>query len=105
MAETINVGQTDTLSLTFLDQHGTPMVTAPTPDAAPTWSNSSPSVETVTAASGGLSAMQDALTAGTDTITVSLSVNGVSFSASLSVTVEAAPQVLTSVEIVAGTAV
>lgn len=102
MATTDTVGQTLPLSIQFLDQHGQPMATAPTPDAAPAWTNSTPATETLTVAADGLSATALAVAAGIDTISVSLAVGGQSFSASLAVTVAPEPQVLTSIEIVAG---
>lgn len=103
MALTMQVGQTDNLTLAFLDQNGKPMANNPTVDSPPSWSNTSGTAESVGPASDGLSAVLTALAEGTDTVNMTLSVDGKSFSASLDVTVEAAPQVLTSVEIVAGT--
>jgi hypothetical protein len=105
VAETLEVGQTDTLTLVALDQHGQPMTTQPTPDAAPVWTSSTPATETVAAAANGLSAAQTALAVGSDTVSVALAVNGTPYSATLAVTVAAAPQVLTSFEIQSGTPV
>lgn len=103
MATTLTLGQTVPLSISYLDQNGQPMTTAPTPDAPPVWANGDPTVDTLTVAPDGNSATDLAVAAGADTITVNLSVGGKSFSASLAVTVIPPPQVLTSVEIVAGT--
>jgi hypothetical protein len=97
----VSVGHTVNCSLEYIDQNGNPMLTTPTPDAAPTWSDTDASSETLTAAPGGLTASALAIAAGSDVISVSLSVGGVAFSATLPVTVSAAPQVLTSVEIIA----
>lgn len=96
---TNTVGSALKLTIAFLDQNGSPMATTPVPDAAPAWSN------TATSETGAVSAdeLTDVLTgvaAGLDVLSVSLTVNKVSFSASAQVTVGAAPQVLTSIEIV-----
>lgn len=106
MSATDVVGQSLPLSIAFLDQNGQPMVNAPAPDSPPVWSNTTPGVETVVAAPNGLTAVATALSAGGDTINLSLAVGGVAFTASLDVTVTApAPpaQVLTSIAIVPGT--
>ena len=103
MAITLNVGQSVPLTIAFLDQHGQPMATMPTLDAPAEWANSNAAVDTLAVADDHLSATDTAVAEGTDTVTLSLSVGGVAFSATLDVTVAAAPQVLTSVEIVPGT--
>ena len=95
----VTVGHIVNCSLVFLDQDGNPMVTTPTPDAPPTWSDTTPATGTLTAASNGLTASEAIIAAGSDTISVKLSVGGVAFSASVPVTASAAPQVLTSVAI------
>lgn len=96
---TVSVGHTVNCSLVFLDQNGNPMLVAPSPDSPPSWSNSTPATETLSP--GGLTASALALAVGGDTISVSVSVGGVSFGATLGVTVTPAPQVLTSVSIAA----
>jgi hypothetical protein len=96
---TVSVGHNVQCSLVFLDQNGNPMLTTPTPDSPPTWSDSTPATETLTA--GGLTASALAIAPGGDTISVSVSVGGVTFGATLGVTVTAAPQTLTSVSIAA----
>lgn len=103
MPATFNVGQTLPLSISFLDQNGHPMATTPTPDAPPVWGDSNPAIDTLTAAADGLTASDLGVAPGADTVTVKLAVAGVTFAASLPVTVAAAPQVLTSIEIVPGT--
>lgn len=105
MATEIKVGQTLPLSIRYLDQNGREMAATPIPDAPPAWGNSSPAVETLTAAPDGATASAFGLAAGSDTIRVQLAVNGIAFTATLDVTVaEVVPtQTLTSVEIVAGT--
>ena len=105
MASTIVVGEKSTLILAFLDQHDNPMVPTPKPDGAPIWTNTTPANEMVIAATDGLSAVQTALTAGSDTVSVTVIVGGNTFPAQLSVTISPEPQMLTSVRIVAGTPV
>lgn len=97
---TVTVGHKIALAIAFLDANGNPMVTAPTPDSPPAWSNTNAAAETVTAAADGLSAVATTVAAGTDAINLVVVVGGVSYSASLAVEVDAAPQVLTSVAIV-----
>lgn len=96
---TVSIGHTVSCSLVFLDQNGNPMHTTPVPDAPPVWSDTTPATGTLTPAPDGLTASEVALAAGSDTISVALTVNGVAFSATVGVTVSPAPQVLTSVEI------
>ncbi len=98
------VGTPLDMSLAFFDQNGAPMNTTPTPDAAPAWASTDTTVDGVVASDDGMTAVADRATAGTATITMSLTVNGQSFTATVDDTVEAVTppeQVLTSVEIVA----
>ena len=97
----VTVGHTVSFTLVFLDQNGNPMLTTPVPDAPPTWSDTTPATGTLTPAADGLTATEKAIAAGSDTVNVSLMVGGNAFSASIDLTVEAAPQVLTSVQIAA----
>lgn len=94
----VTVGHTVAFALAFLDQNGNPMLITPTPDAAPTWSDTTPATGTLTPAANGLTATEVAVAPGTDTVSVSLAVAGTSFSASIDLTVDAV-QVLTSVQI------
>lgn len=96
---TVSVGHTVDFALVFLDQNGNPMLVTPTPDTPPTWTDTTPATGTLTPAASGLTAQESALAVGTDTVSVTLTVGGVSFSASIDLTVQAAPQVLTSVQI------
>lgn len=98
-AVTVNVGHAVNMSIVYLDQNGNPMLAAPTPDAAPTWANSTPATGTLVAAADGMSAVETAVAAGADVVTLSVTVGGKAFSATLPITVAAAPQVLTSVDI------
>ncbi len=99
MAITMNIGQTATLSIKYLDQSGQVMTTTPTPDAPPTWTNADPTVGTLTVATDGNTASDVALVAGTDNIGLSVLAGGKTFSASIAVTVAPPVQILTSVEI------
>ncbi len=98
---TVNVGHTVSFTLVYLDQNGNPMLTTPTPDAAPTWTDTTPATGTLTVAGNGLTASELAVAAGSDTVSVALAVGGTSFSASIGVTVQEAAQVLTSISILA----
>lgn len=95
----LSVGHTASFTLEFLDQNGNPMLTTPVPDAAPVWTDTTPATGTLTAGTTGLTASELAIAAGGDTVTVVLTVGGVSFTASVSLAVASAPQVLTSVAI------
>jgi hypothetical protein len=96
---TVNVGHSVTMTLTYLDQNGNPMLTPPTPDSPPSWSDTTPATGTLTEQPGNLEAIETAVAPGNDVVSVSVVVGGQTFSASLGITVQAAPQVLTSVEI------
>ena len=102
MAEALFVGQTDTLSIQFLDTSGQPMATPPTPDSPPTWTDTTAATETVAPAADGMSCGQTAVAPGTDTVNLTVTVAGVAYTAQLDVTVSAQPQVLGSVAIVSG---
>jgi hypothetical protein len=97
----VTVGHKLAATIGFLDQNGNPLLTKTTTDAPPVWSNTTPATETLVAAADGLSASTTTLALGTDVINLALAVGGVAFTASLSVEVDAAPQVLTSVSILA----
>lgn len=100
-AITVNIGHAVNMSIVFLDQNGNPMLTAPTPDAAPTWTDSTPATGTLVPAADGLSAVETAVAAGADVVTLSLTIGGTAFTATLPITVAAVAQVLTSVDIIA----
>jgi len=103
-AITVNIGHAVDLSIVFLDQNGNPMLTTPAPDAAPAWANSTPATGTLVAAADGMSAVETAVAAGSDVVSLSLAVGGTAFSATLPITVAAAAQVLTSIDISAAVA-
>lgn len=99
---TLTVGHKVDFALVYLDQNGNPMLTTPTPDSPPTWSDTTPATGTLTVSPSGTTASEAAIAVGNDTVSVSLAVGGVSFTALIDLIVGAAPQVLTSVQI-AGT--
>jgi hypothetical protein len=96
----LQVGQTVDFAIVFLDQNGNTISPPPTPDSPPSWSDTTPPTGTLTEAVGDLTASEVAVAPGTDTVSVSLTVGGVSFSASLPITVTAPAPVLTSIAIV-----
>ena len=97
----ITLGHGLALSIAFLDQNGNPMLKTPAPDAPPAWSNTTPATETLAVAADGLTAQATSVAVGTDSISVSATVGGAVFAASVIVNVNAVPQVLTSIAIVA----
>ena len=100
LMENLNLGQNLSLAIAFLDAAGNPMVTAPTPDAAPSWTQTTPATESLTPDSGGMTAQTKSLAVGSDSITVSVVVGGATFTATLAVNVATPAQVLTTVQIV-----
>jgi hypothetical protein len=97
---TTSVGHTVTYAINFLDALGNPMVATQVPDAPPTWGDAPAPAGCATFTAGGLSATDLCNAAGLDTVTVTLSVGGTAFTATSIVTISAAPQVLTSIELV-----
>jgi hypothetical protein len=97
----VTVGHTVSFTLVFLDQNGNPMLTTPTPDAPPVWTDTTPATGTLTPAPSGLTASELTTTVGSDTVNVALTVGGTSFSGTIDLTVQSVPQVLTSVQIAA----
>jgi len=100
--EQLTVGHTDTMSIQYLDTTGNPMLTTVTPDSPPTWTDTpaTPPVDTFVVSADGTSAVLTATAAGTDSINLSVTVAGKVYTATQSVTISAAPQVLGSVTIV-----
>lgn len=103
MAYTLDVGKTELFAIEFLDQDGKPMDPTPRPDAPPSWAQTDPGVESLSPSPDGMNAQASGLAAGTDTIQLSLSVGGQSFTATVDATVNAVQptQTLTSIGIVA----
>jgi hypothetical protein len=100
MDTVVTLGHIINLAVTFLDQNGNPMLTQPTADSAPVWSNTIPGTETIVASADGMAAVATPVAVGVDTINVAAIVRGKTFTATLNVQVTAAvAQVLTSVAI------
>lgn len=98
-----NVGQPLPMSIAFFDADHNPMSPTPVPDTPPSWTDTTPATGTLTVAADGLTASELGVAAGADTVNLAVIVGGQTFSATLDLVVQAKPQVLTSVEIVAGT--
>lgn len=76
------------------------MLAPVTPDAAPVWSNlAAPTIDTMTVSADGSTDTVSAVGAGVDSVSVSVTVGGVVFAAVDQVSVDSAPQVLTSVSL------
>lgn len=100
-AVNVNVGHTVSLGLLFVDQHGNPMLVQPTPDASPSvaWSDDNAAAGKLTA--NGATATDLAVAPGIDNVTVHVSVGGQALVGTLAINVQAEPQVVSGVEIVA----
>lgn len=99
MAVTLTIGHTLNMSISFLDQHGNPMLTPPTLDNVPSWTDTTSSTETLSISASGLTCTGTPIAVGTDTVNLSLSSQGKTFTATVDVTVTAEPQVLTGIAI------
>ena len=95
----VTLGHKINFSIVYLDQNGNPMLTTPTVDKPPAWSNTTPTTETLTVSPDGLTATANTLAVGTDVVNLSVQVGGAPFSATIGVNVTAIPQVLTSIQI------
>lgn len=100
----VTAGHEVDATIVYLDTNGNPMLTAPTPDSPPSWTNapSAPGIDTLTVSPDGSSAVlatnvTDANSS--DTLGLSVTVGGKTFTASLAIAISAAPQVLGSVAI------
>ena len=100
MDASVSIGHVINAALSFLDQNGNPMLVQPKLDSVPVWTQLTPATEAVVASADGLTALITPAAVGVDTVTVTLSVSGKQFTATLSVNVTAAPQVFTSFTIV-----
>ncbi len=102
MADSVSVGHQIAFSIEYVDTAGNVMLTPVTPDSPPTWTDApaTPPVDTFTVAADGSTALLMASAAGSDTVSLSVTVGGVTFSASDLITITAAPQVLGGVNIV-----
>ena len=102
-AVTVAIGHQVQMTIEYLDQNGVVMVITPTPDSPPSWTDAqNPAGDmTLVVAADSMSAVETAVSAGGDVVTLGLSVGGVAYSATLPITISPAPQVLTSIDIVA----
>src|SRR5208337_4439485 len=93
MSTSVTVGHVIDFSIQYVDTSGNPMLTPVTPDSPPVWADApaSPPVDTFTVAADGSTAVLAATAAGGDTVTLTVIVGGVSYSASDIVTINAAP--------------
>jgi len=95
----ITLGHGLDLSITYLDQNGNPMLVTPTPDAPATWTQTNPETETLVVGADGNTAATTSIAVGSDSIGLSVTVGGATYTASLIVNVTEVPQVLTGVAI------
>lgn len=96
----VTVGHQVVDTLVFLDQNGNPMQAPVTPDSPPVWANvADASVDTFTVSADGSTATVVAKSAGVDSVSVSVIVNGKTFTASQQLTLHDAPQVVSAVAI------
>jgi hypothetical protein len=99
----VSVGHTVTNVIQYFDQNGNPMVTTPTPDSPPAWTDTgsamSPPIDTLSVSTDGNTATVTPSAAGTDNLSVVVVVGGASFNASVEIDISAAAQVLTSIGI------
>ena len=98
----LTVGHVDTLTYVIVDANGNPMIPQPALDSPAVWTDapSAAGVETFAAAADGTSAVVTATAAGSDTVGLTVIVGGKTFTASDLITVSAAPQVASGVQIV-----
>jgi hypothetical protein len=83
-----NVGNNLSFSIAYFDANGNEI--AATPDSPPTWSDDNATVGDLTQSADGTSAQESILAAGTDDVSVNLTIGGVQFTATLSITAVAA---------------
>ena len=101
MSTSVTVGHVIDFSILYVDTAGNPMLTPVTPDSPPVWTNVPSAADTFAASADGTTAVLTAVAAGSDTVGLTVIVGGVTYTASDLVTVNAAPQVLGGVQIVA----
>jgi hypothetical protein len=96
----VSVGHTVVDTIIYLDQNGNPMLVTPAPDSPPVWTNTAAvTVDTMVVSADGSTDTIQALAVGVDTITVNVIVGGKTFTATQQLSIDAAPQVLSSVAI------
>lgn len=103
MSTSVTVGHLVDYSFQYVDTTGAPMLTPVTPDSPPVWADApaTPPVDTFVVAADGSTAVLTATAAGSDTVTVTVIVGGVTYTATDLVTISAAAQVLGGIQIVA----
>ena len=101
MADTVSVGHQISYSIQEVDAQGNPMLTAVPFDSPPTWTDSpsAAGVDTFTVSADGTTAVLVADAVGTDSVAVSVTIGGQVFTASDIVTISAAPQVLSGIQL------
>ena len=104
MTDNVTVGHQINYSFVEVDTSGNPMLT-PVPVTSSSWANTpaTPPVDNFTVAAGGATAVLQAIAAGSDTVTVTAVINGVTYTATDQVIIAAPPQVLGGIQIVADT--
>ena len=93
----VTVGTPVIFGFTEVDQNGTPLATPVAGTAV--WSNSNSAAGTLAPSPSGQSATYTPVAPGTDTVTAVLTVGGQTFTATVTVNVAAAPQVLSGIVI------
>ena len=103
MSNTVTVGHVIDYSILYVDTTGAPMLTPVTPDSPPIWTDApaTPPVDTFTPSADGMTAVLSATAPGADTVSLSVTVAGVQFTATDQVVINAPPQTLGGVQIVA----
>ena len=98
---TVVVGHQVVCTYTILDQNGAPMLVQPPLDAPATWTDTpNPAgADTNVVSADGTSDVVTAVAAGSDTVGLSVTVGGNTFTDSLLITIAAAPQVASGVAI------
>jgi hypothetical protein len=99
----VTVGHTVTNVIQYFDQNGNPMLVTPTPDSPNVWvdsgSQASPPIDAVATSTDGNTTTVTPSAAGTDNLSVTVTVGGKTFTASVEIDISAAPQVLTTIGI------
>ena len=101
MSDTVTVGHSIDFSIEYVDTNDNPMLTPVTPDSPPTWTDVAGSPDTFTVSADGTTAVLQATGAGSDTVGLSVTVGGVTYTASDLIAINAPPQILGGVQIVA----
>ena len=96
---TLNVGHTDTLVIQEVDTNGNPMLTAVPFDSPPVWTQTTPATDTMAVSADGSTDVVTAVAPGTDAITATAVIGGVTYTATVQLTVTPVPQVLGGIKI------